>query len=244
MTEIQCFWHGSTIDLLEKLTLNSFIKHGYSVKLWCYEDVGSVKGLTICDANEIIPYEKIFYYRGNGDCRKNSLGGFSDLFRYELIYKKGGVYVDMDSVCLSYYNFDSEYVIKPHLSCGTVANILKAPTGCEFLEKCIFETKKYVNENNNEWVLPVNIFNQNVNYFKLNDFIVPENHFGCDDNGKLRLLKTQDYLKVSGLLPKYVLHWCREASYGNWTQFDYYNWKKPRALSVYSTLLSLYNVVE
>ena len=237
MIKIQFFWHGAPFGLLEKLTLQSFVNQGYDVNLWAYSKISCDSRVHLCDANQIIPQDELYFYSGKGDCRKGSIGGFSDLFRYTLLYKQGGTYVDMDSVCLSYCNFDSEYVIKPHSFCGVVANVLKAPAGSTFLEKCISETKKYVKLDNDDWILPVNIFANLVKEFNLTEFISPKNFFGSDDINELRAIKTLSYNKAHNILPNYILHWCKEASYGNWSQYDYYNWNKPVPLSVYSTLL-------
>jgi hypothetical protein len=43
-------------------------------------------GVTIHDANKIIPAEKIFKYKNNG-----SYAGFANLFRYKLLLEKGSI---------------------------------------------------------------------------------------------------------------------------------------------------------
>jgi hypothetical protein len=239
MTTIQCFWHGTPISLLEKLTLKSFAAKGYKVNLWVYEETNiSIDGVEVCDANKIIPFKNIFVYSGNGDCRRGSIGGFSDLFRYMLIYKEGGTYVDMDSVCLSYFEFnDYEYVIKPHKGCGAVANVLKAPASSLFLKACIEKTQKLIDSDNSNWVLPVDIFFETVKEFNLKEKIMPISYFGQDCVEDLRVLKSTTYIQAKSSLPQYILHWCREASYGNWCYREYYNWNKPKPLSLYYFLL-------
>lgn len=243
---VNCFWHGEPLSLLERLTLKSFINNGYDVSLWCYDQDYSVDcphQVNICDANEIIPLDKIFFYNGSGDCRKGSLGGFSDLFRYSLIYKQGGVYVDMDSVCLRPYDFSADYVIKPHKRCGTVANVLKAPAGCSFLEDCITETEASITSSNNEWVKPVHIFNSMVERHELQSAIVPVSYFGQDDPEIMYKMKSERYLTNKHLLPKYILHWCREASFGQWNYRELYNWHQPKPLSFFYNLLQQNNLL-
>jgi hypothetical protein len=238
--KINCFWHGNSLSLLEKLTLKSFLAHNYKVCLWRYNEQLEIDcpwGVEFGDANEIIPFDELYYYTGYGDCRLGSLGGFSDLFRYELLYKKGGVYVDMDNTCINYFDFSADYVIKPHLGCGTVANVLKAPAQSEFLSVCIERTKKNVNKDNNDWILPVKIFNQTVIDLKLEEYIVPTDYFGCDSPEDLKILKNGNYIKDRNKLPKYIIHWCRENSYGKWSFKDSYNWHKPKPLSFYYNFL-------
>lgn len=237
---INCFWHGECLGLLERLTLKSFLSNGYDVCLWRYNeqlDIDCPWGVRIGDANEIVPYDELFYYKGSGDCREGSLGGFSDLFRYVLLYKKGGVYVDMDSTCLNYFDFADEYVFKPHRQYKTVANVLKAPAGSEFLSLCIERTRKQINENNSNWGLPIKIFNDTITDLKLEKYIVPDNYFGCDFIEDLRVLKKGNFIKDSNRLPKYIIHWCRECSFGMWSFTDIYNWNKPIPLTFYYNLL-------
>ncbi len=237
---INTFWHGSQLSLLEKLTLKSFLNHGYRVKLWVYtrdHDISCPADVEICDANKVIPEGRIFHYTGNGDCRKDSLGGFSDLFRYYLLYQNEGVYVDMDSTCLDFFDFSADYIIKPHIRCGTVANVLKAPVGSDFLKTCIDLTEQKVNKDNSSWILPVQIFNYAVHEHKLIDYIVPTDYFGNDDIEIISATKVGQYMSDQHLLPKYIMHWCREASYGVWMYKEIYNWNKPKPLSIYYNLL-------
>jgi len=243
---INCFWHGTYLSPLEKLTLKSFLANGYEVCLWRYNkdlDVETPWSIKICDANEIIPYEEMFFYKGQGDCRQGSLGGFSDLFRYMLVDKVGGVYVDMDNTCLEYFDFAEDYVIKPHTQCGTVANILKAPPGCDFLKTCIDETKERISAENDSWILPVEIFNNAVKTHKLEKYIVPEDYFGSDNYDTLCKIKNGHFLRDKNSLPKYIVHWCRENSYGRWATRDLYNWEQPKPLSIYYNLLLKYGLL-
>lgn len=238
---INCFWHGATFTFLERLTLKSFINHGYTVKLWCYSKeygVDCPEQVEICDANEILPFDRLFYYNGYGDCRKNSLGGFSDLFRYYLIFKQGGVYVDMDNTCLRKFDFDADYVIKPHNSCSTVANVLKAPQGCDFLKECIDKTENLVTADNDSWIKPVQIFNDAVNNHGLQQYIVPKSYFGSDDAEIMYKTKKGRYLHDRDILPTYIVHWCKEASHGRWNYREIYDWDNPKPLSIYYNLLA------
>lgn len=237
---VNCFWHGTPLSLLEHLTLKSFINHGYAVHLWRYDtsiDISCPDDVVLRDANEIMPFDKLFFYSGKGDCRKGSIGGFSDLFRYYLIYTVGGVYVDMDTVCLQYFNFDAEYVIRPHKNCGTVANILKAPAGCDFLRECIDRSEKVITADNDSWILPVQIFNDTIEEFNLQSFIVPEEYFGNDDINDIHKTKYGLYVRDKSILPKYILHWCKEASFGMWDYREVFNWGSPKPLSIYYNLL-------
>src|SRR5262249_37246996 len=83
----------------EKLCLSSFLRTGYTVHLYTYQDVRGVPpDVVLQDANSILPESSIFKYAG--DFGAGSYAGFADRFRYHLLAKKGGWYFDMDFVAL------------------------------------------------------------------------------------------------------------------------------------------------
>lgn len=92
---VQGLWVGNKISLIEYLSYSSFIKNGFQYHLYTYEDLNDIpEEIIIKDANEILDKSYI-KKNNNGD-----LTGFSDLFRYNLLFKKGGMYVDSDIICL------------------------------------------------------------------------------------------------------------------------------------------------
>jgi hypothetical protein len=243
---IHSLWIGTDFSLLEILTMKSFIDHGYNFNLWAYSSELKNKvpgGVVVRDANEILPESRIFFYKNKGDCRRGAVGGFSDLFRYYLIYKQGGTYVDMDVTCLEFFNFKDDYYFRPHKGCKVVGNIFKAPKDSPFLKECIEETEKQINEDNSEWVLPVKIFSEMVFKHKLDHFIMPVEYYGNDDSEHIYALKTKRYYTYKKELPKYGLHWCREASFGRWENRQRYNWQRPEPLSIYYCLLAKHELL-
>jgi hypothetical protein len=99
MTElatIHMFWHGPPLTRIEKLCISSFVAHGHRVHLHVYEaPAGIPKGVRLVDAAETLPARSLFRHKGSG-----SLAPFADWFRYRLLAQQGGVWVDMDVVCL------------------------------------------------------------------------------------------------------------------------------------------------
>lgn len=96
----QSFWVGSSISPYEKLCLRSFIDHGHSFHLYCYDDSLKVpNGVVLKDASEILAREKCFAYKSGAG--KGSFAAGSNLFRYKLLAERGGWWVDTDVVCMS-----------------------------------------------------------------------------------------------------------------------------------------------
>jgi len=91
-------WHGSPLSVLEKLSLLSFLKCGHEVELYAYRDMTVPVGVRLCDANAILSESEIFTYQQGHS--KGSFTAFSNLFRYMMMYEKGGIWVDLDNLCL------------------------------------------------------------------------------------------------------------------------------------------------
>jgi hypothetical protein len=137
---IQTLWIGP-LSPLEQMCMTSFVQQGHEFHLYAYQQHADVPaGVRVLDAREILPPATIFRNRrGRG---KGSYAGFADLFRYKLLWQRGGWWVDADVFCLRPFDFAADYVFgaedKP------VANgVLKAPAGCELMRRCYTEAACY-----------------------------------------------------------------------------------------------------
>lgn len=103
---IKMLWVGSVLSTIERLALSSFLHHGHEVHLFTYEPVNGVpEGVLVRDANEILPESSIFQYAG-----RRSYAAFANWFRYEMLLREGGVWVDTDVVCLKPFDFEIQPV--------------------------------------------------------------------------------------------------------------------------------------
>lgn len=92
---VHMLWVEGELSKLERLCCASFVMNGYKVKLWTYGSMRSVPaGVELCDARQILSSDRIFRY-ANG-----SFAGFSDLFRYAVLCAQGGLWSDLDVICL------------------------------------------------------------------------------------------------------------------------------------------------
>ena len=95
----QTLWIGNKLSDMEIISLNSFVKNGLQIHLYCYQAIENVpKGVVIKDARDILSENEIFTYK-NG-----SYSAFSNLFRFTMLNKIGGI-ADTDFVCLKPFNF-------------------------------------------------------------------------------------------------------------------------------------------
>jgi len=203
-------WIGSKLSSMELLTIKSFLAHGHVFRLWLYAKLENElpQGVQIMDANSILSSDHIFSYKhsnqfGHG---KGSVSGFSDIFRYKLLYDHGGWWVDMDVTCLSPLNVEKPYYFRPHHNLMLVGNVMKCPKGNELMLKCYQEASATVDENNTDWHRPINILVENVKRLQLQQYIVAK-HSARDSWGEVK-----KYLFSPRKLPQNwaYIHWMNE----------------------------------
>ena len=168
-------WIKGKLSSLELLTIESFISNGFIFCLWTYDKafIHVSDKVILKDANEILSFEQVFCYQfqninGHG---KGSYAGFSDIFRYKLLYEKGGIWTDMDITCLKSFKIKGDYFFRYHHKSGAVGNFMKCPRNSKLMkwcyEKAIIEVTKY----NKNWMLPIQILNEGIKEHKLSNYI-------------------------------------------------------------------------
>ena len=172
---VHSLWIGSTLSKMELLTLRSFIRHGHEFHLWIYDKIETPlpKGVIVEDANQIISKRKIIK-KANTDPEtgvgKGSFSSpFSDLFRYKLLYEKGGYWVDMDVTCLRPFNFYTPYVFRSH-RVGVVGNIVKCPPRSPLM-KAVFKQVSLKASKHSDFLMPNKVLSKEIERFKLTSFI-------------------------------------------------------------------------
>lgn len=164
-TDFHSLWIGKKLRETELLTLHSFAEKGHFINLWVYDNVSNVpEGIMLKDANRIIHESKVFKYseKGKIDWGKGSYAGFSDVFRYKLLYETGGWWVDTDVTCLKKFEIKEDYFFRNHWLFPVVGNVMKCPKGSELMLRCYERAVIEVNENNNDWHKPIKILNEEI----------------------------------------------------------------------------------
>ena len=246
-TVINSFFYGSKLNLLERLTIHSFLANNFQFNLYTYnKKCTDIKdnNFNIIDANEIVDNSKFFTYVGRGDCPKNSVGGFSDIFRFNLLTKTIGWYVDMDVTCLkSFDDLQDTIVFKPSKNFGAVANVIKC-NDSGFNKSVLNDYNAQININNDSWCLPLEIFYNNINKYNYLNKIVDKNVFGDDSHSDLLEILEKNVYELSSL-PSHAIHWCNTACTTSiWNKRLKIDWDNPSPVSLYYTLLKKYNLVK
>lgn len=114
---VNSFWLGETITPLNELCIESWLKKGCSYNLYTYGKINTNLNVNILDANQVVSKKEYFTYH-HGISKRTPVA-FSNLFRAELLYQKGGLYIDTDVMLikpieLEEYTFCYQY--HPHYS--------------------------------------------------------------------------------------------------------------------------------
>jgi len=136
-------WIGERLSRLELLTIKSFVHFGHEFHLWLYAPLENIpaEGVVLRDAASILPESAIFRNAAADPISgvgKDSIGAFSDLFRYKLLAEHGGIWVDMDVTCLQPFDCADEYWFRAH-RVGIIGNIMKCPAGSEVMQNVYAE---------------------------------------------------------------------------------------------------------
>jgi hypothetical protein len=101
MPKFRSFWFGESLPLYQQLAMKSFVDFGHRYILFTYKHFDVPAGVELRDASEILPESRLFLYGSRAGMGRGSVAGFSNLFRYKMLYMTGDWWVDADVVCLS-----------------------------------------------------------------------------------------------------------------------------------------------
>jgi hypothetical protein len=95
MLHCATLWIGDSLGAVERACLRSVVRQGHRLSLYCYaEPIGIPDGVEIADASAILPESAVVRHR------RGSVAPFSDWFRYELLNRDLGTWIDTDMYLL------------------------------------------------------------------------------------------------------------------------------------------------
>jgi len=130
-------WIGERMGAVERACLRSVMRQGHGVALYCYRTPHGVPaGVELRNAGEIVPESRVFTGR-NG-----SFAAFSDWFRYELLKRGLGTWVDTDMYLLHPLEMRTPYLFGEE-SPGIINNaVLRLPADSPMLPPLLAPFKK------------------------------------------------------------------------------------------------------
>lgn len=205
---IQSFWVGPRLGPMEVLCIHSYLENGHDFHLYTYEEVQNVpKGTIIKDANKIIRRNEIYV---------DAFGGYVNLsnqFRYTLLYKIGGWWVDMDTVCLKPFDFEEEYIFSsetsdPYKRYLVNTTYIKSQPGAKFLKDCLDFLNARGHENIHWGELGVNLISRMIFRNGLGKYVKPPVYFCPVSPYHVKgLISNTNYALPDAA---YALHWWNE----------------------------------
>lgn len=251
MEYINLFWDKQKLKKLNYLCLLSLLNFNNKIIVYTYEpslfNDFKHENLSIVNANEIIDEKEKFYYKGNNNCGYNCVVGFSDLFRYLTLYKHGGWYFDFDVIMFSEFPQELKEmstIIRPHFGYTYASNISKFQKNDPILLQLYDETRKQVNENNNDWGLPLRIFTDIIQSSSYKNNVIDKKYFSDDnftDIVDLLFTKTTNLRDFKNFVGFHVCH--TYLSSGLWKPEVLYNFNDPPPLTKMHYLYKKYKLL-
>lgn len=130
------------LSLMEQLCVRSFLIHGHEFELYTYGNIDEVpKGVRILPAQDILPRSLADQYVMRSGNFKGLVSPFSDLFRLKALAERGGMWVDMDIVCVAPFDFQQSHILASERAldgASKVTNsVMKAPAGDGFIQELL-----------------------------------------------------------------------------------------------------------
>ncbi len=136
----QSLWIGRKLRWIERLAIKSYLDNGWRFQLYVYDEPDNVpEGCEILDASAIIPARDVFREGWRSGAHAGSIGAFSDLFRYQLLNKRGGMWTDTDVINFRKFDPDGRRFICTEITDAGVVTLngamMAAPAGDELVAR-------------------------------------------------------------------------------------------------------------
>jgi len=139
------FWFGESLSPIEHLCVKSFLAHGHRFLLYTYDEVENVPdGCELLDAATVLDEDQVFLYETS--VHAGSPAGFANLFRYTLLDRDGGWWVDTDTLCLTSQIPEPEYVFARQEEDYYNTAIMRAPAASPLIRELLTRAKRIVAE--------------------------------------------------------------------------------------------------
>lgn len=144
---VQMLWVGGPLSVLERMALSSWLANGHEVHLYTYgKPMKAARGLRIFDAREILPAQPETHSSAGGQAPVR----FSDMFSFAVLHRNGGIWADIDVVCLRPLDFAAglDYFFASEMLPAQAGDdgklrirasgcVMKAPAGSPLTQDCL-----------------------------------------------------------------------------------------------------------
>ncbi|HEV8015050.1 MAG TPA: hypothetical protein VGP48_05935 [Stellaceae bacterium] len=136
----QSLWIGPRLRWIERLAIKSYLDNGWRFQLYVYDDPENVPaGCEVLSAAAIIPEKEVFTEGLGSGLHAGSVGAFSDLFRYRLLFERGGMWTDTDVINFRKFDPDGQKFVATEISDAGLVSLngamMAAPAGDAFVRR-------------------------------------------------------------------------------------------------------------
>jgi len=181
---VQSLWIGGELSRMERTSIGSFLEKGHEFHLYTYDSIDGIpKEVNVIEARKVLDRSSINKCIDNED-----YATLSDIFRYKLLFERGGIWVDTDIICVRQFNFEDEHVFASErverqsrfeieLPYRPVGCVIKAPAGSEIMHYCLEKSRQKEFENI-EWAeVGPDLLDTAVEEFGMDECIYPPYKF-------------------------------------------------------------------
>ncbi|HMN40432.1 MAG TPA: glycosyltransferase [Phycisphaerales bacterium] len=138
---VRSLWVGEALPAASRACMASFLRVGHPFELFTYGEVAGVpEGVRVRRAEDILGAHRVFRYGSAAGPGAGGLSGFSNLFRYALLVREGGYWVDTDEFCLRPFPTDPVVIGSERRKDGSAVpnvGVLKVPRGHSLAYHCL-----------------------------------------------------------------------------------------------------------
>ena len=144
-------WIGSPVSYIYVKNILTFVatnKDNYTYKLWVDHYTPDIDGVLICDIRKEFLQDDQFINRNIYDIEPN-WGAKADILRYEIIYREGGIFTDIDAISVKPFDIYFQRSFVSHIGepYNDICNgIFGFPAGSNYLKyviNCLKEVRTY-----------------------------------------------------------------------------------------------------
>ena len=138
---VRSLWVGDALPAAQRACIASYLRVGHPFELFTYGEVEGVpRGVRVRDAEEIVTRDRVFRYGKAAGESAGGLSGFSNLFRYALLLREGGYWVDCDVFCLRPFPSDPMVISSERMKNGratVTCCVMKCPAQDPIARYCL-----------------------------------------------------------------------------------------------------------
>ena len=138
MTDVNFFWCGPKFRFLEYMVIKSHLKVGHNAIIWLHGEKPSTKYWEKIEKDVIVRNADVIFDTSDFISSGGNNRTAADLWRFNLLFQRGGLYCDTDAFALKSFPNDEWIICSAETVPDTLSiGVLKAPPNHPIFQECI-----------------------------------------------------------------------------------------------------------